>query len=491
MANVYVYSGAGGAGTGADWTNAYTTLLAACAAKAAGDDFWVAHDHAETQASAMTIVVPNTSPVNPCRIVCVNRSGSVPPVSADLRTTATITTTGNSNITLQTGAAYIEGIIFNAGTGANGTQFVTTLTWSYFRNCQLNKVGTSGTGNAINLSGSVTLDNTSISVGATSDAIRCQNARIVWRNCTTPVTGATIPTSLFGTSTNSGSAWVEGLDLSALGSGKNIFGALFGACDGMIKDCKLNASVTIAATQSNLGTGQIYVSRSDSGGTNYVERKYNYAGSQIDETVVVRTGGASDGTTAKSRNITTTDKAKFWAPFDATAIAIWQDSTSAATATIEGVWNAAALPNNDDIWFDLEYLGASGSPLGSYASGTKADVLATGAALTASTQAWDSLVTARANSTAYSVGDVRKVASNSGRIFFCTTAGTSSGSEPAGYASAVDGGSVTDNTAVFRAGMRFKRTVSFTAGQKGYVYAYVRAGKLSSTFYIDPKIALA
>jgi hypothetical protein len=60
MANVYVYSGAAGAGTGADWTNAYTTLTAALAAKAAGDDFWVAHDHAETQASALTLTSPGT-----------------------------------------------------------------------------------------------------------------------------------------------------------------------------------------------------------------------------------------------------------------------------------------------------------------------------------------------------------------------------------------------------------------------------------------------
>ena len=33
-------------GDGSSWTNAYTTLAAACTAKAAGDVFWVADDHA-------------------------------------------------------------------------------------------------------------------------------------------------------------------------------------------------------------------------------------------------------------------------------------------------------------------------------------------------------------------------------------------------------------------------------------------------------------
>src|SRR5690349_22531992 len=100
MANVYVYSGAGGAGTGADWANAYTTLGAATAAKAAGDVFWIADDHAETAAAAKTITFPGTAG-NPNFAYCALRTGgSVPPVSADLRTTGTITTTGNNAITV-------------------------------------------------------------------------------------------------------------------------------------------------------------------------------------------------------------------------------------------------------------------------------------------------------------------------------------------------------------------------------------------------------
>jgi hypothetical protein len=161
--------------------------------------------------------------------------------------------------------------------------------------------------------------------------------------------------------------------------------------------------------------------------------------------------------------------------------------------TVYGVANDSRVPNNDELWFDTEYLGASSSPQASYGRG-RALPLATGSALTADTSAWDSAATARANTTAYVVGNAIKVASNSGRIFFCTTAGTSAGSEPGGYASAVDGGSVTDGSAVFRAGCRFKQTLTLSSpqpAQPGYLYAYPKLGRASQTYFLDPKLTLS
>lgn len=60
-------------------------------------------------------------------------------------------------------------------------------------------------------------------------------------------------------------------------------------------------------------------------------------------------------------------------------------------------------------------------------------------------------LSARPNSTAVSLGFGYGVASNPGLDFICTTAGTTASSEPAGYATAVNGGTVTDGTAVFTA----------------------------------------
>jgi hypothetical protein len=50
----------------------------------------------------------------------------------------------------------------------------------------------------------------------------------------------------------------------------------------------------------------------------------------------------------------------------------------------------------------------------------------------------------------------------------------------------VDGGSVTDGTAVFRAGERFKLTSTFTPQLAGPIYVRPKAGRVSSTYYIDP-----
>jgi len=497
MANVYVRSGAAGAGTGADWANAYTTLAAALTAKAAGDIFFVAEDHAETQASGMTLTSPGTAAAL-CAIYCVDHAGSVPPVSADLRTTATITTTGANAITFA-GYMYAYGLTFNCGSGGTNVALGFNAGWYYLKACALNKLGTAGNSAAINtgVSGSniaseLTLDNSTVKFSVSTDAIRLQG-RFNWKNTPNAIQGATLPTTLFRTTAPVGGDTVlEGVDLSALGSGKTIVEGMSAPRRIILKDCKLGASVTVATAPTDPGGGPVLVTRASASGVNYTERKYTYAGTQIDELTIVRTGGASDGAAPRSRNITTTANSKWLAPFEAVPIATWNATAgSSVTATIEGVINAAALPANDELWFDIEYLGDASSPMGSFATGTKADGLASGTALTASTAAWDSLVTARANSTAYSLGDVRKVASNPGRIFFCTTAGSSASSEPGGYASAVDGGSVTDGTAVFRAGMRFKQSVSFTAQLAGHVYAYIKAAKASTTWFVDPVITLS
>jgi hypothetical protein len=60
-------------------------------------------------------------------------------------------------------------------------------------------------------------------------------------------------------------------------------------------------------------------------------------------------------------------------------------------------------------------------------------------------------VTARTNSTAYTVGQEITVSSNYFCKFRCTTAGTTASSLPAGYASANDDSTITDGTAVFLA----------------------------------------
>ena len=57
------------------------------------------------------------------------------------------------------------------------------------------------------------------------------------------------------------------------------------------------------------------------------------------------------------RSITTAN-CNYSLPFECPPIAIWNDTTgSAVTATVEGIWGGGAVPLDDEIWLDVEYLG--------------------------------------------------------------------------------------------------------------------------------------
>ncbi|RUX95816.1 hypothetical protein [Mesorhizobium sp. M7D.F.Ca.US.004.01.2.1] len=177
--------------------------------------------------------------------------------------------------------------------------------------------------------------------------------------------------------------------------------------------------------------GQIEIDamRVGSTGVNYNQYRGRYTGSLVEETTIVHTGGASNGTTPISWKIVTTANATWHFPFEAPPIAIWNDTTgSAVTATVE--CRAAAIPNDDELWLEVEYLGDASSPQASFVSDVKATLLTAAAAQASSSESW--------------------------------------------------GGSTAS----------FKLDVTFTPQQKGWVLARVKAGKASSTFYVDPKVTL-
>jgi hypothetical protein len=153
MASYYVYSGAAGSNNGSSWANAFTTLTAAFVTEAAGDTLYVAHDHTESTAAAITLTSSGTS-TNLTKIVCVDRAGSVPPVSADRRATAQVITTGASAINL-TGFAHYDGIIFSAGSVASTANInVPSASGQALRldNCSL-RLGNTSTGSRIQVGG--------------------------------------------------------------------------------------------------------------------------------------------------------------------------------------------------------------------------------------------------------------------------------------------------------------------------------------------------
>lgn len=436
MASYYVYSGAGGAANGTSWVNAYTTLTAAFSGHAAGDTYYVAHDHAESTAAAITLASSGTASA-PTKVVCVNRAGSVPPVSADRRTTAQVTTTGASNINFNSYTHY-DGIIFTAGNGAGLASVFAPSSGTArlrFDNCSLRLGGTSTTsriGNAVS-GAALELNNTTVSFGAVAQGVGIHGL-FSWRNTPSALLG-TIPTTVLVIGVNSGGTCdCVGVDFSAAGSGKTICGNQ-SAAEGVrftLIDCKLDAAVTKAAVPSSGGSTEVDFIRSGASGVNYNVFSSRISGTLNEEITIVRTGGASDGTTAIAWKIDTTANCTYSLPFECPPIAVWNDTTgSSVTATVEGIWGGGAVPLDTEIWLECEYLGSSSSPLGSFVADCAADLLTAGANQTSSSETW--------------------------------------------------GGSTT----------KFKLSVSFTPQMKGWVYGRVKCGKASSTFYVDPKLTLS
>lgn len=438
----YVRSGAGGSADGTSWANAFLTVKAALLGSSAGDTIYVSEDHAESNALDMTHTSPGTAAA-PVNVICVDHAGSVPPVTADIRNTATVTTTTGKDISFSGSHIRYKGITFTAGS-AGGTANIYTSSSAdqsvRFKDCALRLgagaannstivLGTSSSGGSL-----LVLENTSLQFTHVSQLVRVGDS-VKWINSTL-VTGSVFPTTLFkGYGGNASMRFeMRGVDLSMFGSGTTLFDM---SATGMVEqyiyllDCKIDAAVTLAVRPAARGGGKLEYLRVDSGGTDWKHGLINYEGTLTSEGTIVLTGGASDGVHSMSWKMVTTANSNEFFPFESPAIEVWTDTVgSPVTATIEGVWGGGAVPNNDDIWIEAEYLGASGSPQASFITDAKAD-LAASAGHTSSSATW--------------------------------------------------GGSTT----------KFKMNVTFTPQQAGWVFLRVNAAKPSSTFYVDTKPVLS
>ena len=389
-----------------------------------GDIFYFASEHAETKSTALTASFAGTL-LSPTNHLCVTKT-NVPPTSANLTTGASITTTGTSNVTLGSAfgvTSYVYGITINCGTGAGAA----TLTFGYgggtwlMEKCTFNKLGTTGIVTAIQPVGDITCIDCGFGFGNTVDSISCSYTFKMYGNNTT-FTGS-VPSELF--TLNGGLLNIDSVDLS------NIPGLLNNASiigsDITFKNCKLHPTATFAASARNVNVNVI---NCDSTATNYRHERYLYEGTQTVETTIVRSGGATNGTTPIAWKIVTTANSLILFPFTSLPIIIWNDTIATKTITIYGIWDAGAVPTNADIWMEVNYMGSSATPIGSRSSSGVSNIMETGTNLTTDTSTW--------------------------------------------------GGSTT----------KFKMSVTLNSpspSMKGPIYVTVKAAKVSSTFYIDPK----
>lgn len=402
MASWYVWSGATGTGDGLSWANAKTTIGAAITAGAAGDTYYIAQDHSE---SAASLSVTPKGTINAWdRYLCVNRAGSVPPVSADLRTTAVIasTTTSALNWAGSSSYAYYYGLVITAG----GVLSIETSTGPFahrFERCSFT-IGNGAGANVVSRMGGkagagnwgnqyLEWLNCTVAFGATSQGIAFSGGYFLWHGASSAVAGANIPTTLIKDTDNSNgtTAYVtlDGVDLSTLGSGKTILGATanYNGTSRLV-NCKLGASVTPYATPTVNGiTNELIIS--DSSATGYRQERCSYMGTLTQETTLVCTSvPETDGVTPISWKVVTTANNQWLYPFQTFEMAVWvdQDGTS-KTLTVE-LMNDGTTLQNTDIWMEAVVLDQSGAPLGTIHSTGAADILAAGSNIATSTATW-------------------------------------------------------------------------------------------------------
>lgn len=391
MANVYVRSGAVGAGTGVDKTNAYTTMAAAATASAAGDVFWVASDHAETQASAMTITFPGTL-TSPNRCFCVDFAGSTPPVAADLRTTATISTTGASALIVN-GSVYGYGIIFSAGNGANAVSltFINAATARQkWESCDFILGGTTGGNITLGIgitSSDLELLNWRFKVASTSSRLALRQR--VRSSGGSVISGGSSPTVVF--SLSSAGFTVDGVfsgfDFSNLAAATNLVtgGANTSAGKMILQGClppstghTLPWSGSLLSAALTTAGLRVEMTGTDPADTDvmYHETTSDYAGTVSDETTTfVRAAGASIPNSVSGGISPIPFALKFapsalcaypLSPLRSVAIEVYDLVSGAAsvgvamTLTAHVLFNQVAEINDNDFWMEVSYPGTGG-----------------------------------------------------------------------------------------------------------------------------------
>lgn len=441
MTNLYVRSTDGNdADSGLTWALSKALLSGAAGIDAAGDKVYVSQAHAQSSATGTHVWAGTNS--NPVWVIGANDAAE-PPTSPS--TAPTITITGTT-FTWQ-GGAYTEGINF-VFTSASSFAIAFNDTTGFkqtFRNCSFFYDGAGG-GTTISFgaagissSNSTDLLNCTFRFSATGN--RLGAAREVNIRGGSWAAGGVAPPGVFSLSSGFRPAMltVEGFDFSALPAATNLVQAINeGGSRAVFRNCRLPASWSgslVAAGQINLGS-VVEMHNCDSADTTYRMWIERFEGSVRSETTVVRTGGASDGTTPQSWRMASSANVAY-PNLVLTSPEIAKLNVTPGTPvtlTLEIVTDNVTL-NDDQCWIDVQYLGTSGFPRSLFANDAPANVLTTAVAQTTSTETW-------------------------------TTTGLTTP-------------------------VRQKLSVTFTPQEAGFMHVTVKLARASTTVFVDHKITVA
>ena len=371
----------------------------AAAWMAAGDSLYVSSAHNATEAASVTITFPGTN-ASPNTVLSIDAA------TGNYLAGATESTTGLSSLFVG-GSCYIEGFVFNGGSGVNTIILAlgpsTTQQCKKYVNCDFILVSTSasstirlgGSGGTAGMVDLITLVNPRFKFASTGQYINALHTVEIFGGSI--ITGGSTPVSLFvlpAANTMSSYLFCTGFDFSNLAATVNIVTGGAVGRDGFFTfaNCKMptawsGALVSTAITKAGFDVNAYNLAADD---TNYRFWKETISGSIKEETSIVMTGGATDGTTSYAMKMVSSADAEYpLLPLTSQKLFKRNETTGAAkTVTVEITHSAAAALTDKEIYLELEYLGTTGFPLSLFANDGPATVLTTAVDQTTSTQAW-------------------------------------------------------------------------------------------------------
>lgn len=371
------------------WAWAARALGTIAGVDRAGNTVYIDDAHSESPSGA-TIYTWSGTATAPVRILCADKATGEPPSA--LSTGAVIDCTSRFTISGNTEVVYFYGITFKSGANIDSSTVdaIGCGAASVFEQCSFELTDTSG--QPVRLAFNGDWVDCFVKFAA---AAHYMAAAGHWNGGGISV-GGTSPTSLVKHWYMS--ALIENVDLSAGSSSMNLCShTIDGAAvqrSGItrFRNIKLPSSwIGSLELGTNLGRSVAELNNGDSAGTNYILSRQTAFGSVSSETTIVRTGGASDGTTPLSWELVTNASAGVFpiGALESGEFVIWNDTVgSSKTITVEVVYDSLTNLQNDELWLEVNYYGASGNPQGTLVSSAMVDVLATPADLPVSGATW-------------------------------------------------------------------------------------------------------
>ena len=232
--------------------------------------------------------------------------------------------------------------------------------------------------------------NCTVEFAQTDNSILSTGGELRWTDTPTAIVGAVIPNFLL----DSAAAvvplfFLEGVDCSAIGSGKTFVKGTANHSVTIVKDCKIGASATIT-NGPTAPVGRIDLIRVDSSANKLPDGAISLR-RHADDRDDHRAGRAARRTEQhRSPGKWSQRPHPEWqTPFECFPISIFNRTVGVpVTVTVQGIWGGGAVPLTDEIWMEVEYLGSALNPQGSFVTTTKADILAAGANVSAGSGTW-------------------------------------------------------------------------------------------------------